>query len=369
MLLGGDEMGRTQRGNNNAYCQDNEISWLDWKLDDRRRGLLEFTRRMIALRQRPPGAAEQPRFLVGDLMWDSQSRTSPGCGPTAKRWIAGGLAEALDRVARAHAGRRRHPHDSTKPGSAMVGDGLLAAHERAPRADHLPVARRGGGPGGCSKSTPPILGEAGGTPVPVEYEVGARARWLMFRQPLDRDLAREAATAPARIARARDAAAAPARRSGAFRCSRSAPPLGWGLGEIADIPRFADWAGQAGFSVLQLLPVNEVPAAMPARTPRCRRSRSIRSICRWTAARTSSRPGGARRSRPGSRRRAGGLASAPLVDWKRCGRLKRAGIALGFARFKREEWAKDTVACAAAGRVHQGEPRLARRLCALQRVA
>src|SRR4029450_1500653 len=42
MLLGGDELGRTQRGNNNAYCQDNELSWFDWSLDDGRRRLLEF---------------------------------------------------------------------------------------------------------------------------------------------------------------------------------------------------------------------------------------------------------------------------------------------------------------------------------------
>ena len=45
MLLGGDELGRTQHGNNNAYCQDNEISWFDWDLDDGQRELLEFTRR------------------------------------------------------------------------------------------------------------------------------------------------------------------------------------------------------------------------------------------------------------------------------------------------------------------------------------
>jgi glycogen operon protein len=52
MLLGGDEMGRTQRGNNNAYCQDNEISWFDWEtLDD---GLLEFAARLIALRREHP---------------------------------------------------------------------------------------------------------------------------------------------------------------------------------------------------------------------------------------------------------------------------------------------------------------------------
>jgi isoamylase len=54
MLLGGDEMCRTQAGNNNAYCQDNEISWFDWKLDEDRQGLLEFTRRLIALRKAHP---------------------------------------------------------------------------------------------------------------------------------------------------------------------------------------------------------------------------------------------------------------------------------------------------------------------------
>ena len=51
MLCGGDEIGRTQHGNNNAYCQDNEISWYDWKLDERRTKLLEFTRRLIAVPQ------------------------------------------------------------------------------------------------------------------------------------------------------------------------------------------------------------------------------------------------------------------------------------------------------------------------------
>jgi glycogen operon protein len=53
MLLGGDELGRTQRGNNNAYCQDNELSWFDWEHADAE--LLEFTRRLAALRRRHPG--------------------------------------------------------------------------------------------------------------------------------------------------------------------------------------------------------------------------------------------------------------------------------------------------------------------------
>jgi len=53
MLLGGDELGRTQRGNNNAWCQDNELSWLGWQLDASRE-LLDFTRRLIALRRSHP---------------------------------------------------------------------------------------------------------------------------------------------------------------------------------------------------------------------------------------------------------------------------------------------------------------------------
>jgi isoamylase len=52
MLLGGDEIGRTQKGNNNAYCQDNEISWFDWQSADR--DLLDFTTRIIALRKQHP---------------------------------------------------------------------------------------------------------------------------------------------------------------------------------------------------------------------------------------------------------------------------------------------------------------------------
>ena len=49
MLVAGDEIARTQRGNNNAWCQDNEISWIDWNLDQSKRDLLEFTRRLIRI--------------------------------------------------------------------------------------------------------------------------------------------------------------------------------------------------------------------------------------------------------------------------------------------------------------------------------
>ena len=54
MLLGGDEMRRTQKGNNNAYCQDNEISWIDWTLAEKNKDLVDFTARLIALRKAHP---------------------------------------------------------------------------------------------------------------------------------------------------------------------------------------------------------------------------------------------------------------------------------------------------------------------------
>jgi isoamylase len=70
MLLGGDEMGRTQQGNNNAYCQDNELSWYDWELDDERRGLLAYTRRLIALRK-DHATLRRPEFLPGVFLADA----------------------------------------------------------------------------------------------------------------------------------------------------------------------------------------------------------------------------------------------------------------------------------------------------------
>ncbi|MGW6225007.1 glycogen debranching protein GlgX, partial [Streptomyces olivaceus] len=65
MLSHGDELGRTQRGNNNAYCQDNDLSWIDWRLDDEQRSLLDFVRRLIALRADHP-VLRRRRYFRGD---------------------------------------------------------------------------------------------------------------------------------------------------------------------------------------------------------------------------------------------------------------------------------------------------------------
>jgi isoamylase len=66
MLLAGDEFGRTQGGNNNAYCQDNEISWVDWTRATSERDLLAFTRRLARLRRRHP-VFRRRRFFKGAL--------------------------------------------------------------------------------------------------------------------------------------------------------------------------------------------------------------------------------------------------------------------------------------------------------------
>jgi glycogen operon protein len=77
MICGGDETGRTQNGNNNAYCQDTELSWLHWDLDEGQVGLLEFTRRVARLRREHP-TFRRRRFFRGreirgsevkDLTW------------------------------------------------------------------------------------------------------------------------------------------------------------------------------------------------------------------------------------------------------------------------------------------------------------
>jgi isoamylase len=82
MLLAGDELGRTQRGNNNAYCQDNETSWVDWHLAEDETSLLEFTRGVAELRRNHPvfrrrrfftGPADGAAGRPGDIAWFTPS--------------------------------------------------------------------------------------------------------------------------------------------------------------------------------------------------------------------------------------------------------------------------------------------------------
>ena len=94
MLLAGDEFGRTQRGNNNAYCQDNEISWVDWNHGDREQRMIAFVKELIGLREKYP-ILRHRRFLSGvyneelgikDVTWVNANGSEMGNGD----WENGG---------------------------------------------------------------------------------------------------------------------------------------------------------------------------------------------------------------------------------------------------------------------------------------
>ena len=83
MISGGDEIGRTQQGNNNAYCQDNEISWFSWDLDKPAQELLEFTRKLVALRRSHP-VLRRRRFFQGRRIRGSEVKDISWFRPDGK---------------------------------------------------------------------------------------------------------------------------------------------------------------------------------------------------------------------------------------------------------------------------------------------
>jgi isoamylase len=93
MMLGGDELGRTQQGNNNAYCQDNEISWVDWSQPDTQ--LQDFARRLVSFRKQHP-VFRRRRFLAGAEASELRWFTPGGTEMTDGDWSdASALAIAL----------------------------------------------------------------------------------------------------------------------------------------------------------------------------------------------------------------------------------------------------------------------------------
>jgi glycogen operon protein len=148
MISGGDEVGRTQRGNNNAYCQDNEISWTNWDLTPVQREFLEFTRCLIRIRREQP-VLRRRRFFRGrairganvkDIAWLEPS----GREMTDESWNAGFVRSLGVRL-------EGHAIDEVdERGNPVAGDTLLVLlnghHEPIPftlpeeRADERWVA-------------------------------------------------------------------------------------------------------------------------------------------------------------------------------------------------------------------------------------
>jgi isoamylase len=83
MLLAGDEFGRTQGGNNNAYCQDNEVSWVNWNFGEKEVELAEFVRKLIILRQSFP-ILRRSRFLTGEYNADLDVRDVRWLSPSGQ---------------------------------------------------------------------------------------------------------------------------------------------------------------------------------------------------------------------------------------------------------------------------------------------
>ena len=99
MLLGGDELGRTQQGNNNAYCQDNELSWVDWSMAEQAAGLLGFTRKLSALRREHP-VFRRRRYFRGEPAGDGHLADIAWLTPAGREmgeedWSAPGPAMAV----------------------------------------------------------------------------------------------------------------------------------------------------------------------------------------------------------------------------------------------------------------------------------
>ena len=124
MLCAGDEFGRSQGGNNNAYCQDNPLFWLDWDLEPWQQDLLETTRYLIGLRREYP-VLRQDRFFAGrpvhrdgtlDLAWFDIDGASMDAG----RWHDPGRRVLLLYLHEQHLGRRVEDEDPADGGGSLL---------------------------------------------------------------------------------------------------------------------------------------------------------------------------------------------------------------------------------------------------------
>jgi isoamylase len=123
MMLGGDELSHGQKGNNNTYCQDNELTWLDWDLDERSRDFLEFTRKVILLRMTQP-VFQRRKFFIGRAIRGTDIKDISFFSPSGDEmsdgdWNAGfvkclGIRLVGDLI-----------NDETERGEPIVGETLL----------------------------------------------------------------------------------------------------------------------------------------------------------------------------------------------------------------------------------------------------
>lgn len=88
MILGGDEFRRSQRGNNNAYCQDNEISWVDWTLLDKHTDIYRFTQSALAFRRAHPVLSKEQFYTDADIQWFGRGGETPDWNDAKEKFLA-----------------------------------------------------------------------------------------------------------------------------------------------------------------------------------------------------------------------------------------------------------------------------------------
>ena len=131
MLLAGDELGRTQGGNNNAYCQDNDVSWLDW--DDVDEELLAFTTRLVSLRRNHP-VFRRRRWFQGRAIRGSAERDIAWFGPDGAEMGTEGWESGTARAIGLYLNGQAIPHADAH-GHRVVGETFLACINGG--AEHL----------------------------------------------------------------------------------------------------------------------------------------------------------------------------------------------------------------------------------------
>jgi isoamylase len=182
MLLGGDEIGRTQRGNNNGYAQDNEISWYDWNLSPEDTDLLDFTRRVIRVFRSHP-VLRRRRFFQGRRIRGSSVKDLTWFGPdghemTDEQWQAGGVRTIGLRMA-------GDAIDEPGPRGERIVDDTMLLILNADEADHefrLPNRAKHGWELVLDTARPEPAGPAERLPGGGSYLLSGRST-VLLRQP------------------------------------------------------------------------------------------------------------------------------------------------------------------------------------------
>jgi isoamylase len=182
MLLAGDEFGRTQNGNTNAYCQDNEITWIDWEgINEDGRALTDFVRKLIALRQQFP-VLRRSRFLTGEPRGEQGAKdvswlTPAAAEMTEENWHdpqARALGVMIDGRSEAN-GPRKDARDATL---LLI---LNAHHDVVPFT--LPAVAGGARWTLVVDTNRPDLAEPVPFPFGQDYEVTGRSLLLLALEP------------------------------------------------------------------------------------------------------------------------------------------------------------------------------------------